>query len=184
MATDYELVPLATWGGSFISINLTSRADTLLAGDAMRSITLLRFTPSPTPTLVEVARDYNAHYMAAVESLAAKEDDDTKIAGEEFIGAETDLNLFTVQKEDVTTTRSMTDEMGFTERGGFHLGEMVSKFCRGASNHRSHPFSFICLTSMSRFTCSTIQRSIRYLCCHCNSEARIRYFSWIFRSHR
>lgn len=131
ISADFEVVPLAAWGGSFISINLTSRADTLLAGDAMRSITLLRFIPSPEPTLVEIARDYNAHYMAAVESLAAKEDDDTKIAGEEFIGAETDLNLFTVQKEDMTTSRSMTDEMGLSERGGFHLGEMVARFCRG-----------------------------------------------------
>lgn len=132
ISEDFELTPLATWGGSFISLNLTSRHDTLLVGDAMRSITLLRFTPSP-PSMIEIARDYNAHYMAAVESLAGHETDSTIVAGEEFIGAEIDLNLFTVQKEDVTTSRSMTDEMGLGERGGFHLGEIVAKFCRGES---------------------------------------------------
>lgn len=51
--------------------------------------------------------------------------------GEEFIGAEIDLNLFTVMKEDVTTARSMEDEFTLSPRGEFHLGEMVSKFVRG-----------------------------------------------------
>ena len=54
-------------------------------------------------------------------------------SGEEFIGAEIDLNLFTVRKEDVTTNRSMEDEYTLSPRGEFHLGEMVSKFVRGSS---------------------------------------------------
>ena len=57
--------------------------------------------------------------------------------GEEFIGAEIDLNLFTVMKEDVTTTRSMEDEFTLSPRGEFHLGEMVSKFVRGQSSFPS-----------------------------------------------
>lgn len=108
----------------------------------MRSLTLLRFTAEPAK-LEEVARDYNAHYMMAAESLAAGDGDDTRAAGEEFIGAETDLNLFTVQKEDVTTARSMIDEMGLAERGGFHLGEAVAKFCRGKCHRVCRPGSGI-----------------------------------------
>lgn len=123
-ATTLSLTRVASWGGAFISLSLISCPDnTLLVGDALRSITLLKFHVSP-PKIEEVSRDYNTRYMAAIESLGGSAD---------FIGAETDLNLFTVQKENVTNARSMDDEYALAPRGVFHLGEMISKFQHGSS---------------------------------------------------
>lgn len=134
--TSLTLTSAASWGGAFISLNLVSCSDnTLLVGDALRSVTLLKFTADP-PKLEEVARDYNARYMAAIESLAG---------GTEYIGAETDLNLFTVQKENITNSRSMAEENALAARGVFHLGEMVSKFQHGPS-HSALPASAQSLT--------------------------------------
>lgn len=129
-ASTLALSSAASWGGSFISLNLVSCADnTLLVGDALRSVTLLKFTSSP-PKLEEVARDYSARYMSAVESL---------VGTTEYLGAETDLNLFTVQKENVTNTRSMVEEYALAPRGVFHLGEMVSKFAHGSFSRTRVP---------------------------------------------
>jgi DNA damage-binding protein 1 len=121
--SSYRLSSVATWGGSFLSFNLVATgSNTLLVGDAMRSITVLSLQESPY-ALEEVARDYDAHYMTALES----------VHGDEYIGAESDLNLFTAQKEDVTNANSMADESALAPRGVFHLGEMVSKFQHGSS---------------------------------------------------
>ncbi|ORY81221.1 CPSF A subunit region-domain-containing protein [Leucosporidium creatinivorum] len=120
----------ATWGGAFVAFNVvsigTSQA-TLLVGDALRSVTVLQLTTSPSYKLEETARDYDAHYMSAIEAIGESEE-------EELIGAETDLNLFTVRKEKTAgTTRSIAvDDTALAPRGVFHLGEMVSKFRRGS----------------------------------------------------
>ncbi|KAL8286521.1 hypothetical protein RQP46_004538 [Phenoliferia psychrophenolica] len=120
---EYSIKPVATWSGAFIALNLSACGNnTLLVGDAMRSVTLLRLGTTPY-VLEEVARDYRALYMAAIAPLGTND---------EFIGAETDLNLFTVQKENVTTARSMADEHALSPRGVFHLGEMVTRFCSGS----------------------------------------------------
>lgn len=94
----------------------------------MRSLTLLRFAHSPY-RIEEIARDYNAHYMSAVEAISGKDGADKG----EYIGAETDFNLFTVMKENTTNARSMADEYSLSPRAAFHLGEMVSKFKHGLS---------------------------------------------------
>jgi hypothetical protein len=96
-------------------------------------MTLLCFKSSPSPVLEEVARDYRALYVSAVEALVSESD-----SANEFIGAETELNLYTVMKENVTTARSMSEEQALAPRGVFHLGEMVSKFCRGVSLFPPH----------------------------------------------
>lgn len=124
----------------------------------MRSVTLLHFSQSPYK-LEEVARDYEAHYMSAVESIrgltttavpssiTADSTDTPSVGplpavGGEFIGAETDFNLFTVLKENTTNARSMADEYSFVPRATFHLGEMVSKFRHGQSSSTSSPLVF------------------------------------------
>ncbi|KAI5474794.1 DNA damage-binding protein 1 [Pseudohyphozyma bogoriensis] len=129
----HAITPVSTWSGAFISHNLVAcPSSTLLVGDAMRSMTLLRFNSDPTPVLEEVARDYRALYMSAVEALVGDGGGAGSEEKKEYIGAETELNLFTVLKENVTTSRSMSDEEQLSPRGVFHLGEMVSKFCRGS----------------------------------------------------
>ncbi|KAK4702664.1 DNA damage-binding protein 1, partial [Phenoliferia sp. Uapishka_3] len=119
----FSIKSVATWSGAFIALNLSASGNnTLLVGDAMRSMTLLRLGEAPY-VLEELARDYRALYMAAIAPLGSND---------EYLGAETDLNLFTVQKENVTTARSMADEHALSPRGVFHLGEMVTKFCAGS----------------------------------------------------
>lgn len=87
--------------------------------------------------------------MSAVEAVGDSAED-------EFIGAETDLNLFTIRKEKATTTRSIVvDDTALAPRGVFHLGEMVSRFRRGEfSFPRSAVFALLIL----RFTGSLVQQ--------------------------
>ncbi|GAA5851088.1 hypothetical protein JCM3766R1_006484 [Sporobolomyces carnicolor] len=137
----------ATWSGAFIALALARGPDdsTLVVGDALRSVTLLRYTAAGTkggPKLEQVARDYRSRYMVAVESIdppsssSSKPDatrDETETIAREFIGAESDLNLFTVQYDPSTEQSSgrLEDAGSLVPRGSFHLGEMVSKFRHG-----------------------------------------------------
>ncbi|KAM0790402.1 hypothetical protein ACM66B_003284 [Microbotryomycetes sp. NB124-2] len=118
---------VASWGGAFVAFNLAvaqSNSSRLVVGDALRSVTLLDFAASgtssgATPSLKEVTRDYDAHYMSAVEAVSAQE----------YIGAETDLNLFTLLHD---ATGSAQHDDALKPMGRFHLGQMVSKFQRGS----------------------------------------------------
>lgn len=68
----------------------------------------------------ELARDYNANWMSAVEIL----DDDV------FIGAENNYNLFTVRKN---SDAASDEERGRLEVvGEYHLGEFVNRFRHGS----------------------------------------------------
>lgn len=79
----------------------------------------------------EIARDYDAKWMTAVEVL----DDDT------FIGAENSYNLFTVKKNSgtlfsfdlLTPIDAATDDdrSRLEVSGLFHLGEFVNRFRPG-----------------------------------------------------
>jgi DNA damage-binding protein 1 len=102
----------------------------------MRSITLLQLKEEPI-RLEEVAREHSVHYMSATAALGD---------GGEYIGAETDLNLFTVQKEDIATMPSQMPGASLLPRGEFHLGEMVVRFCEGKILRREK-FMFRLLTS-------------------------------------
>ncbi|CEQ42082.1 SPOSA6832_03869, partial [Sporobolomyces salmonicolor] len=116
---------VATWSGAFIALTLApGPSSTLLVGDALRSITLLRFSSSPRPKLDELAKDYASRYMVGVEALGGD--------AHEFLGAETDLNLFTVQRTDEQAAqRSLEDAGTLHPAGAFHLGELVSRFRHG-----------------------------------------------------
>ncbi|GAA5973926.1 hypothetical protein JCM21900_005000 [Sporobolomyces salmonicolor] len=116
---------VATWSGAFIALTLApGPSSTLVVGDALRSITLLRFSSSPRPQLDELAKDYASRYMVGVEALGGD--------AHEFLGAETDLNLFTVQRTDEQAAqRSLEDAGTLHPAGAFHLGELVSRFRHG-----------------------------------------------------
>ncbi|GAA5997405.1 hypothetical protein JCM5350_003830, partial [Sporobolomyces pararoseus] len=121
----------ATWSGAFIALSLARGPDaTIVVGDALRSMTLLKFTASPEPKLEEVARDYRSRYMVGVESILSPSID-AENQTREFIGAETDLNLFTVQYDPSSAAGRLEDAGSLAPRGSFHLGEMVSKFRHG-----------------------------------------------------
>lgn len=135
-----SLSKVAAWGGSFIAISLApvpSHPSQLVVADALRSLTLLEFTSDPNKSkLEEVSRHYDPHYMSAL----------TAVSESEFLGAESDLNLFTVMRETMPIVRNggraaaaaarsgagPTEETVLSSRGGFHLGEYVSRFRSGA----------------------------------------------------
>ena len=108
------LHPLCGHHGHILALHLKVRGDFLLVGDLMRSMSLLQFKPA-TSTIEELARDYNANWMTAIEMF----DDDT------FIGAEHTNNLFTVKRAADAATdeeRARLDTVG-----EYHLGEFVNR---------------------------------------------------------
>ena len=90
----------------------------------IRSITVfffvLSFEQHEESPIEELARDYNANWMTAVEMI----DDDI------YIGAENSYNLFTVRKNSDAAT---DEERGRLEVvGEYHLGEFVNRFRHGS----------------------------------------------------
>lgn len=129
-----ELEVVATWSGAFVALSLAAGAEgTLVVGDALRSITVLRFslpsTAAAKPKLEELGKDYRSRYMVGVESLASFSPPSSV---ERFIGAETDLNLFTVERDPAAGVRNLADAGTLSPAGAWHLGEMVTRFRRGA----------------------------------------------------
>ncbi|BGP43549.1 hypothetical protein JCM10449v2_007590 [Rhodotorula kratochvilovae] len=127
LADDGSLALSASWGGAFVAYALAAREDgTLLVGDALRSVTLLRFHPPQSAPmqgrLEELARDYRSRYMLGVAPLA----------GGEVLGAETDLNLFTLEREKGAEQGRLEDAGVLKPRGQWHLGQMVSRFRPGS----------------------------------------------------
>lgn len=112
-------------------------------------MSLLELKDGPSATIEEVARDYSPHYMAALESTTEHE----------FLGADTDLNVFALEKESVAAG-SMTDEDSLSPRGVFHLGEMVTRFQRGKSCAFTANSSVLTFFTF-RLSCSTARRRSR-----------------------
>ncbi|GAA5820215.1 hypothetical protein JCM10212_006784 [Sporobolomyces blumeae] len=154
-----SLTLVATWSGAFIALTLALGPRlTLVVGDAFRSITLLRFSTSPKPSLDEVAKDYRSRYMVGAEALAV----DPRAAGanglDEYLGADSDLNLFTVQHDAAAIASGRLQDAGTLAPGGsFHLGEMVSRFRRGTFGQQFGDSSGV---AQSRFVYTTSAGSI------------------------
>ncbi|KDE08581.1 hypothetical protein MVLG_01354 [Microbotryum lychnidis-dioicae p1A1 Lamole] len=133
---DWQAIqPIATWGGAFVAFSLVSLAkDQILVGDALRSLTLLQLERNSqngsagSSRLVEVARDYSPHYVTAFAPVSP--------TSKEFVGAESDLNLFTVAKDQTHNSRTSQAEIELVDQGRFHLGELVTSFNSGALVHQ------------------------------------------------
>lgn len=136
-----RLSPIASWGGAFVALSLSvsdSSRNELLVGDAMRSVALLRFVSAPgrgsirPAALEEVARDFRANYLTAAHAVTSGAVDEE--GGQDFVGAETELNVFTVRKEvsATATTRQGHKAVSLEPGAAFHLGEMVSAFRPGS----------------------------------------------------
>lgn len=131
-----ELTSSASWSGAFIAYTLARGPSplTLIVGDALRSVTLLSYVPPSTAPmqaqLKELGKDYRARYMVAVEALSTAPDraDDGL---ERIVGAEADLNLFTLERDAHAGARSMADAGVLSAQGRWHVGEVISRFRRG-----------------------------------------------------
>ncbi|GAA5877302.1 hypothetical protein JCM3774_001631 [Rhodotorula dairenensis] len=130
-----ELTLSATWSGAFIAYTLArgSAPLTLIVGDALRSVTLLSYVPPATAPmqaqLKELGKDYRARYMVAVEALSS-DGGDGKV--ERIVGADADLNLFTLERDAQVAARSLADAGVLAAQGQWHVGQVVSRFRRGA----------------------------------------------------
>ncbi|KAK1280307.1 DNA damage-binding protein 1 [Acorus gramineus] len=105
--------------GHILALYVQTRGDFIVVGDLMKSISLLIYKHEEG-AIEELARDYSANWMTAVEIL----DDDV------FVGAENNYNLFTVRKNSEAAT---DEERGRLEVvGEYHLGEFVNRFRHGS----------------------------------------------------
>ncbi|KAJ4757800.1 DNA damage-binding protein 1 [Rhynchospora pubera] len=105
--------------GHILALYVQTRGDFIVVGDLMKSISLLVYKHEEG-AIEELARDYNANWMTAVEIL----DDDV------YLGAENNFNLFTVRKNSDAAT---DEERGRLEVvGEFHLGEFINCFRHGS----------------------------------------------------
>ncbi|XP_010941529.1 DNA damage-binding protein 1a [Elaeis guineensis] len=105
--------------GHILALYVQTRGDFIIVGDLMKSISLLLYKHEEG-AIEELARDYNANWMTAVEIL----DDDI------YLGAENNFNLFTVRKNSDAAT---DEERGRLEVvGEYHLGEFVNRFRHGS----------------------------------------------------
>lgn len=116
----HELVSECSHHGQIVTFAVKTRGDWILVGDLMKSMSLLLHKPEEG-AIDEIARDFNANWMTAVAML---EDDQT------YLGAENNLNLFTVARN----VNAMTDEerSRLEITGEYHLGELVNVFSTGS----------------------------------------------------
>lgn len=82
-----ELQSECGYHGHILALNMQSRGDFIVIGDLMRSMSLLMYK-AVDGTIEEIARDYNANWMTAVEMMT----DDV------YIGGESDCNIFTLRR--------------------------------------------------------------------------------------
>ncbi|KWU45538.1 hypothetical protein RHOSPDRAFT_16259 [Rhodotorula sp. JG-1b] len=124
-----ELTSSATWSGAFIAYMLARGPSprTLIVGDALRSVTLLEYVPPASAPmqaqLKELGKDYRARYMVAVEALSSRGGGLQRI-----IGAEADLNMFTLERDAQAGARDLADAGVLSAQGRWHVGEVVSRF--------------------------------------------------------
>lgn len=147
-----ELTLSATWSGAFIAYMLARGPSprTLLVGDALRSVTLLEYVPPASAPmqaqLKELGKDYRARYMVAVEALSSGRGTATaegEAGGDggggglqRIIGAEADLNMFTLERDAQAGARNLADAGVLSAQGQWHVGEVVSRFRRGTFEKR------------------------------------------------
>ncbi|CAM9510925.1 unnamed protein product, partial [Chrysoparadoxa australica] len=116
-----ELKQLFTYSGHILVLYMSVRADFIVVGDLMRSMSLLVYKQRDGKHIIEeLARDYNANWMTSVEML----DDDT------YIGAENDGNLFTVRRNADSTSDEERSRLEVC--GEYHLGAFVNSFLHGS----------------------------------------------------
>jgi len=105
---DVKLESVAKWTSAYIASSLVSRGNTLLVGDAMRAVAILRWTGAKLET---VYHDYASLWMQTIESI-----DESGV-----IGSELNNNIVTWRRE------------AKLERDGmWYLGEGINRFRKGS----------------------------------------------------
>lgn len=113
------------FGSNILALDLDTNDDSILVGDFMQSMSLLRLEDENATSMTTVAKDYNANWMTAV-----------KMANQDtFIGAEMSHNLFTLMKPDLMEDSSKKDEtIRMDVVGEYHVGDLINRMHQGNNN--------------------------------------------------
>ncbi|KAF9999405.1 DNA damage-binding protein 1a, partial [Modicella reniformis] len=99
--------------GFVMVLSLVVHGEFIVAGDLIRSMTLLRYTNGK---IVEIARDSYPDMLTALEAI----DDET------FIVANNASSIFTLVKNTETTSEDEAKRLQWS--GGWHLGDQINRF--------------------------------------------------------
>jgi DNA damage-binding protein 1 len=109
------LTSLCAHYGYIVALTLAVCGSFIIVGDLMKSVSVLTYNPTDNK-LKESYRDYATNWMTAVEAI----DQD------HFIGADHNMNLFTLKKHIDEREVNL-----LVEDGQFHVGEMIHHFRHG-----------------------------------------------------
>ncbi|KAG0365622.1 DNA damage-binding protein 1a [Gamsiella multidivaricata] len=113
LTTDSLLKQECSHRGFIMILSLAIHGEFIVAGDLIRSMTLLRYTDN---NIVEIARDRCMDMLTALEAI----DDET------FIAANNASSIFTLVKNTETTNEDEAKRLQWS--GGWHLGDQINRF--------------------------------------------------------
>lgn len=146
-AVKYDLQLECMNPGHIMALCLKARKNTLLVGDLVRSLTLLRYqqpgaptatgasssaradaSRKPKPELKEIAHDFNSNYMRAIAIM------DTSSSGDAaehdiYFGADTAGNIFSMKYMAKAATEEERSKL--EPVGEFHVGDCLNVFEKG-----------------------------------------------------
>lgn len=118
-----ELLHECTHSNQITSLFLKTKGDSILVGDVVRSMTLLRYKPHER-ALQEIARDPNSSYLRGVEILDGASSEDI------FVGADLSGNLHCHRQQSDAVTDEQRSQLEAC--GEFHLGDYLNVLRRGS----------------------------------------------------
>ncbi|KAF9175846.1 DNA damage-binding protein 1a, partial [Mortierella sp. AD010] len=113
LTTESNLTLECSHRGFILILSLATHGEFIVAGDLIRSVTLLRYIDKK---IVEIARDPNMDMLTAIEII----DDET------FIAANNASSIFTLIKNTETTSEDEAKRLQWS--GGWHMGDQVNRF--------------------------------------------------------
>jgi len=117
-ASESNLILECSHRGFVLVLSLAIHGEFIIAGDLIRSMTLLRYTNGK---IAEIARDAWPDMLTALEAI----DDET------FIAADNASSIFTLVKNTETTSEDEAKRLQWS--GGWHLGDQINRFKHGKS---------------------------------------------------
>lgn len=109
-----------SYHGNVLVLRLATRGDFALAGDMMRSVTLLRKETISGKGLEQLSRDYDASWTMAMEF----------VSDDNFVVAEMNMNFLTLHR--TSSAANDTERMKLERTGLFHVGALVNRILPGS----------------------------------------------------
>ncbi|KAF9103191.1 DNA damage-binding protein 1a [Mortierella sp. AM989] len=117
LTTESNLTLECSHRGFTFILSLALHGEFIVAGDLIRSLTLLRYTDKK---IIEISRDTMPDMLTAIEAI----DDET------FIAADSSSSIFTLAKNTETTSEDEAKRLQWL--GGWHMGDQINRFKHGS----------------------------------------------------